>query len=135
MRVRRFTKHVRTKIRDHARRLRYDDRRGWNAEMALIRYGRWAVPALLAALASDCPVSRFRAAYALGKIGDSEVVGALVQVALCDGDHRVRYDAVVALRDIGDARAVPALHEIAASERTDETGVAMEALESCSPKG
>jgi HEAT repeat protein len=75
------------------------------AERQLIRFGAAAVDALLAATDSVNPQVRFRAVYALGKIGDARAHDRLVACAQ-DADPRVAQDAVAALACLVDPREV-----------------------------
>ena len=96
-----------------------------NAERHLIRYGARAVDALMqAALDSPNPQVRFRAVFALGKIGDSRALDCLMRCAQ-DSDPRVAHDAVVALGDLADPRAVTPLLELidAVQEEENEDAV------------
>ncbi len=71
---------------------------------------------LIAALQDSNPDSRWRTAYALGKIGNERAVGPLIE-ALEDEDERVRDKATEALRSIGTPRALAALKEWEAKKR------------------
>ena len=82
-----------------------DQRAALRAEGRLIKIGVPAVPLLIRAAASDDAQTRFRAVWALGKIGDPRAL--LVVVTLTnDPDARVAYDAASALRELkGDRHA------------------------------
>ncbi|MDH7594249.1 MAG: HEAT repeat domain-containing protein [Methanomicrobiales archaeon] len=54
---------------------------------------------------------RWKAAEALGRLGDTDSVDALVK-ALSDRDWRVRQKAAWALKAIGDPRAIPHLRRL-----------------------
>jgi HEAT repeat protein len=68
-----------------------------------------AQPALIGALRSFQPPVRLAAARALGDVGSTWTVAALVDAALADPDTYVRSAAATALGQIGDASAVGAL--------------------------
>jgi hypothetical protein len=59
---------------------------------------------------------RSSAADALGKLGDSRAVEALITVLQRDKDSSVRFTAADALGKLGDSRALPALEEAARSD-------------------
>lgn len=90
-----------------------------SAEQSLVRMGSIAVEPLLQALNSEDPQTRFRAAYALGKIGDPRAFDPLLR-ATQDSNEAVRYDAVIALGDLGDSRAIePLLQMLLGGEELD----------------
>ncbi len=74
----------------------------------LTRMGRAAVKPLVAALAREDADVRWRAAQALGAIGDPYAVGPLAEL-LKDPKEVVREEAARALGQIGDGRAIEAL--------------------------
>jgi HEAT repeat protein len=84
--------------------------RRWYATEALVRIGKNAVPALVAALEDPDSNVRRHAARALGKIGEARAVKPLA-AALRDGHEEVRREAAQALREIGDVVAVTSLIE------------------------
>ena len=95
--------------------------RAINAERHLIRYGARAVDALItAATNSENPQVRFRAVFALGKIGDRRAYDCLMHCA-GDPDPRVAHDAVVALGDLADPRAVTPLLELIDAVQAEES--------------
>jgi HEAT repeat protein len=65
----------------------------------------------LALLQDDDVSSRWKAAEALGRIGDPAATGDLID-ALWDEDSRVRTKVVWALGRIGDDRAIPPLRRL-----------------------
>jgi HEAT repeat protein len=71
----------------------------------LVRIGKPAVPACIALLESNDWKVRYRAAEALGLIGDCEAYAPLI-AALEDGKDHVRYMAAKGLGLLGDSRAV-----------------------------
>jgi len=80
----------------------------------LIDVGAPAVKDLLACLSDDQWVVRFRAAEALGEIGDEQSCGPLI-ATLADPKNHVRYMAVKGLGKMGGCGAkeqlVPLLHD------------------------
>ncbi len=84
---------------------------------AILKVGKPAVPALIELLEGG--KRRAFAAKALGKIGDSSAVAALI-MALEDNDWAVVRESIVALGEIKDKRAVPVL--IDALEFGDSAG-------------
>ena len=75
------------------------------ATARLIELGSEAVPALLEALSHDSPLVRFRAAEALGKIGDSRAVEPLLKLAsVLSLDFDVQHAATEALRNLARKR-------------------------------
>ena len=89
------------------------------AERHLIHYGARAVDALSAATSSDNAQVRFRAVYALGKIGDRRALDCLTSCAQ-DEDPRVAQEAVVALGGLADGRAVTPLLELIDAVHAEE---------------
>lgn len=80
---------------------------------ALVEIGSPAVPALCEALeARHSWLTSYRAAEALGYIGDGSATGALIQT-LHHPNSNVRWSAVRALSHIGDLRAIFELRRIA----------------------
>jgi hypothetical protein len=65
---------------------------------------------LITSLKDSNPDSRWRTAYALGRIGDQRAVGPLIE-ALDDEDERVRQKAAEALHGIGTPQALAAVKE------------------------
>jgi HEAT repeat protein len=84
--------------------------KGGRREVAetLIKVGKPAVPALIAALKDNDSDVRWWAAESLGKIGDNSAVPTLIE-ALRDSPRDVCEQAVVTLEKIGDKSTVPAL--------------------------
>ncbi|WP_292527224.1 HEAT repeat domain-containing protein [Methanoculleus sp.] len=71
----------------------------------LVELGRPAVPACIALLGNSDWKVRYRAAEALGLIGDREAYAPLVSILGDEKDH-VRYMAAKGLGLLGDSRAV-----------------------------
>lgn len=91
------------------------------AVTALVAIGDPAVPALNEALNPRRPwLTSFRAAEALGQIGDGRATSALIE-ALRHPNSNVRWGAVRALAVIGDVRAMFDLRRIARDDRTKTT--------------
>jgi uncharacterized protein YgiM (DUF1202 family) len=87
------------------------------AEEELIAIGAPAVSGLVAALQEDRPwLTSYRAAEALGQIGDGRASGPLIQ-ALRHPNSNVRWSAVRALAEVGDTRAVWYLRQIIRNDR------------------
>lgn len=83
----------------------------------LVAIGDPAVPALNEALSPRRPwLTTFRAAEALGQIGDGRATSALIE-ALRHPNSNVRWGAVRALAVIGDARAMLDLRRVARTDR------------------
>lgn len=83
----------------------------------LVRIGDPAVPALNEALNPRRPwLTIFRAAEALGQIGDGRATGPLIDT-LHHSNSNVRWSAVRALAAIGDARALLELRRVAREDR------------------
>jgi hypothetical protein len=83
----------------------------------LTRIGDPAVPALINTLGhAPSWLLAYRAAEALGQIGDGRATSALLQ-ALGHPNSNVRWSAVRALAQIGDARALFALRRVARDDR------------------
>jgi len=81
----------------------------WAVVDEIQKYGTYAVPALIDALADETNSRlRVRAADALGKIGDPKALHALI-LAMDDSQYTVRESAARALGQTKDARAVDAL--------------------------
>src|SRR5919202_938048 len=82
----------------------------------LVAHGRAAVPALMAALRAEHPwLTAYRAAEALGEIGDGRATGALLQ-ALNHPNSNVRWSAVRAVAQVDDPRARRALRQVAQAD-------------------
>lgn len=75
---------------------------------ALVKISTPAVEPLIAALMNDDPETRWRAARALGKIGDTRALEPLL-AAINDKDKEVRVFAVEALGRFGDDRTIEPL--------------------------
>jgi HEAT repeat protein len=95
---------------------------------ALVKLGAAAVLPLIALLQSENPQARHDAAHALGKVGDSRAVPALV-VVLHDADSTVGFKAMFALGQIGAAQAIPALLSFLADERPEIRELLTQVLE------
>ena len=79
----------------------------------LVAHGRAAVPALVGALRAEHPwLTAYRAAEALGAIGDGRATGALIR-ALHHPNSNVRWSAVRAVTQVDDPRARRALRRVA----------------------
>jgi len=90
-----------------------------SAAWKLVEVGGEAVEPLLAALERDAePQVRFKAAWALGKIGDKRALDPLARTLLEDEDPSVREWAASALEAIGDLRAVPVLAQSLLSDQS-----------------
>lgn len=87
----------------------------------LARLGDVAVPTLVDALShSSSWLVSYRAAEALGQIGDGRATNALM-AALSHANSNVRWSAVRALAQIGDARSMFALRRVARTDRGKTT--------------
>jgi hypothetical protein len=83
----------------------------------LVALGEAAVPALNEALSANRPwLTSYRAAEALGQIGDGRAAGPLLE-ALRHPNSNVRWGAVRALSVVGDARALLDLRRVARDDR------------------
>lgn len=82
----------------------------------------------IALLSDDSEASRWKAAEALGRIGDSAAVEELIG-ALWDDDDRVRLKAAWALGRIGDPRAIPPLLHLYRMENEGAQEIIREALD------
>jgi hypothetical protein len=83
----------------------------------LVAIGEAAVPALNEALNPNRPwLTSYRAAEALGQIGDGRAAGPLLE-ALRNPNSNVRWSAVRALSVVGDARALLDLRRVARDDR------------------
>jgi hypothetical protein len=83
----------------------------------LVAIGEAAVPALNEALSPNRPwLTAYRAAEALGQIGDGRAAGPLLE-ALHHPNSNVRWSAVRALAVVGDARALIELRRVARDDR------------------
>jgi hypothetical protein len=83
----------------------------------LVALGEAAVPALNESLRPHRPwLSAYRAAEALGQIGDGRAAGPLLE-ALRHPNSNVRWSAVRALASVGDARALLELRRVAREDR------------------
>lgn len=82
----------------------------------LVSIGPAAVPQLCDALSPQRPwLTAYRAAEALGRIGDGRAAGPLLD-ALRHSNSNVRWSAVRALATVGDARALIELRRVARSD-------------------
>lgn len=92
----------------------------------MIKLGDIAVPHLIEALKVEDGETRIFVARALGSIGNTAAIPALISM-LEDSDFEVRFDAVGALRQLGDP-AVPGLIEALRNENKNVRIAAAEAL-------
>jgi hypothetical protein len=84
----------------------------------LVALGDAAVPALNEALRPTRPwLTSYRAAEALGQIGDGRAAGPLME-ALRHPNSNVRWSAIRALASVGDARAILELRRVAREDRS-----------------
>ena len=79
-------------------------------------------------LSDDSDVSRWKAAEALGRLGDPAAVDELIST-LWDDDARVRLKAAWALGRMGDPRAIPPLRRLYRMENEWGQEIIREALE------
>ena len=86
-----------------------DYRKREDAKIALLKLGRAAVDSLIQGLTHKNSAIRRQSAELLGRIGDSNAVEPLIQLAQSDKEVSVRRATVTALMAIGDVRALPAL--------------------------
>lgn len=89
------------------------------AARALVEIGAPTVEPLLVALRNEDMSVRYRAAYALGDIGDPRAVEPLI-AALKDKKWDVRRAAATALGKMGDSRAVEPLLAMLNNDREDQ---------------
>lgn len=82
----------------------------------------------IALLSDDDEVNRWRAAEALGRIGDPAATGELI-ATLWDDDARVRLKAAWALGMIGDMQAYAPLQRLYRMENEGAREIIKEALE------
>jgi len=82
----------------------------------------------IALLSDDDEVSRWKAAEALGRIGDPAAVDELIS-SLWDDDARVRLKAAWALGQIGDQRAIPSLRRLYRAENEWAQEIIKEAVD------
>ncbi|MGA2917564.1 HEAT repeat domain-containing protein [Methanoregula sp.] len=82
----------------------------------------------IALLSDDNEGTRWKAAEMLGRIGDTDAVGELIDT-LWDDDPRVRLKAAWALGQIGDARAIPPLQHLYRMENEGAQEIIKEALD------
>ncbi len=82
----------------------------------------------IALLSDDDEVSRWKAAEALGRLGDPAAVDELI-ATLWDDDARVRLKVAWALGRIGDPRAVQPLRRLYRMENEGGQEIIREALE------
>jgi hypothetical protein len=84
----------------------------------LVALGDAAVPALNEALRPTRPwLTSYRAAEALGQIGDGRAAGPLME-ALRHPNSNVRWSAIRALASVGDARTILELRRVAREDRS-----------------
>jgi len=82
----------------------------------------------VALLLDDSEATRWKAAEALGRIGDPAAVEDLIDT-LWDDDERVRIKAAWALGEIGDARAIPPLRRLYRMENEGVREIIRDALD------
>jgi HEAT repeat protein len=82
----------------------------------------------IALLSDDNEGNRWKAAEILGRIGDTDAVGELIDT-LWDDDARVRLKAAWALGQIGDARAIHPLQRLYRMENEGAQEIIREALD------
>lgn len=75
------------------------------AKMVELVGALYGAPALVAALGSELPAARHRAALMLGAVGGPTAAAALIE-ALADPDPRLRWHAAWGLGKLGDGRTV-----------------------------
>jgi len=63
---------------------------------------------------------RSHAAWRLGRLGDTSVVPALIQLLQSDENEDARWTAAWALAELGDAAAIPALEATSETDESDE---------------
>ena len=81
-----------------------DQRAALRAEGRLIKIGTPAVEALMAAATNEDAQVRFRAVWALGKIGDRRALSVIIRLT-GDRDPRVAFDAATVLDELkGETR-------------------------------
>jgi tetratricopeptide (TPR) repeat protein len=85
---------------------------GNSAADALVRIGNPAVESLIAALQSDNEDTLFRAARALGRIGDARAIEPLIKLHKNAPSSRVRNATGMALGQFGDPHAIPTLVDL-----------------------
>lgn len=79
-------------------------------------------------LTDDDEINRWKAAEALGRLGDAGAIEPLID-ALWDDDSRVRLKAAWALGQVGDLRAVTPLKRLYRMEKEDMKESISEAIE------
>jgi len=89
------------------------------AESGLIKLGKSAVYALIAVTGHPNAQVRWRAAYALGEIGDPRAFESIAAL-LHDTQEEVRDEAVEALGNLGDLRAIESLADVIRNANEDE---------------
>jgi len=93
-----------------------------NAISGLVQIGKPAIPFLLEAIRENKPRLSSNAADALGKIGSSDIVPALLEVLKDEQTNEtIRASVVKTLRQLGSSDAVPALIEVLKDEQAGET--------------
>ncbi len=88
----------------------------------------------IALLSDDSEVSRWKAAEALGRMGDPAAVEELIGT-LWDDDARVRLKVAWALGQIGDPRAIQPLRRLYRMENEGGQEIISEALETINRGG
>jgi len=97
------------------------------AVACLIQVGTSAIPPLLELLNDSDWVIRYRAAEALGGIGDIRTIDHLIARTMDENDH-VRYMATKSLAKMQDPRIVPVLMKMLTDEHTYTRRIAAEGL-------
>src|SRR5207237_5405777 len=116
-----------------AARLALGDRDQRVRQTALYAAGLWrdraAMPALLDALKSGVPAVQRSAAEALGRIGDSRVVPALIATAASPVDRVLEHSVTYALIEIADWRATGAGLQAASSHAKRVALIALDQMD------
>ena len=97
------------------------------AAWELVGMGESAVPGLLEALEDPAPEVRYRAAWALGKIGDLRAIDPLIR-AFNDNDSYVQWSAAEALAEINESKTVELLIQALDDNSSDVRETAAQAL-------
>ena len=88
----------------------------------------------IALLSDDSEATRWKAAEALGRIGDPAAVEDLIGT-LWDDDERVRIKTAWALGEIGDARAIPPLKRLYRMENEGVREIIRDAMDAINRQG
>lgn len=106
-----FSRMKRLYIRWLIRALRFAGAFGAWAQRRLIACGYDSLSPLHSAIADVSPVVRYRAVYAIGKIGDPHSLDIILGL-VNDEDEAVRYDALMSIGYLGDKRGISPLHKL-----------------------